>query len=666
MAMDNKLKNYIIIIGIACSLSILVIFLSQHHAYKESKMLIEKQFDNQQMSITKLTALRIEDDIKLLIKELELLSIKPVVKKIDVGKSRELFKEMFNHVKNLYVNDVAVLDSRGIVRLPLMAPQLTGIDFSFRKYFKKASTLKNSVPTYEFIEFKGVDSGEKGIVIAMPLFLSGGEFNGVVLFTVKINELVNGFIPSGEANSDYWVIDDSGNVLYNSLNEADADFMKLCNTNSSFREFIEHSKTSKGFTTRCIPPEGDVSVATSYPLNIAGQPSLFVISTPVKSVSGFLNHISLQYVNTTVIMFLAISGISIFIISLINKWYLALKDEVSVRKRAEEAIMKSEAKWRSFVQNAPDIIFTTNRDGIIQFINYAPEGLTPEEAVGTKFYDYVPEEYHETVRQALSHVFQTDEPTSYEIAARGPHDILSWYTTHVGPIKREDVVDAAIFITRDMTDRKRMERRINESLKEKDVLLKEIHHRVKNNMAIISALLQLQARYSDDEKVTQLFRDSQSRISSMALVHEKLYQTKDFTDINFREYVEEFVRHILSTYGKKEGDISLMLSVDDISLNIDTMIPCGLIINELVTNSIKHAFEGVESPEISIALNVNDNFATLVYRDNGMGIPEHVDIQIIETLGLQIIKMLAVQLRGVVKLDRDNGTSFIIDFKLAA
>lgn len=203
------------------------------------------------------------------------------------------------------------------------------------------------------------------------------------------------------------------------------------------------------------------------------------------------------------------------------------------------------------------------------------------------------------------------------------------------------------------------------SLHEKEILLKEIHHRVKNNMAIISSLLQLQARYSKDETVTQLFRDSQSRISSMALVHEKLYHTQDFSDINLREYVEEFVRYVISTYWKREDEIELLLNIDDVNLSIDKMIPFGLILNELVTNSLKYAFQGIERPEISISFDAHDGRATLVYRDNGIGIPEHIEFPSSETLGLQIVNMLALQLQGDIELKRNGGTSFIIDFELA-
>jgi PAS domain S-box-containing protein len=208
--------------------------------------------------------------------------------------------------------------------------------------------------------------------------------------------------------------------------------------------------------------------------------------------------------------------------------------------------------------------------------------------------------------------------------------------------------------------------KLKTSVTEKEILLREIHHRVKNNMAIISALLQLQARHSNDDNIDLIFRDSQNRISSMALVHEKLYQTQDFSTIDLREYVEDLVRHLLHTYGKKEGDIGLVLSIDDINLNIDTMIPCGLIINELVSNSIKYAFKGVERPEISISLNADDTQATLIFSDNGIGIPEHIDFQSSETLGLKIVNMLATQLKGTAELNRGGGTRFTINFKQVA
>ena len=203
-------------------------------------------------------------------------------------------------------------------------------------------------------------------------------------------------------------------------------------------------------------------------------------------------------------------------------------------------------------------------------------------------------------------------------------------------------------------------RTLERSLHEKGVLLSEIHHRVKNNMAIISSLLRLQARHSDDEGVKSILMDSQNRIRSMALVHEKLYRTKDLADINFRDYVQELLSHLIQTFDK---EIDLDLDLDVSKLDIDTIIPCGLILNELVTNSLKHAFDGVDSPRISVSMKEVDGRFRLVYTDNGTGVPDHVDFPPTGSLGLQIISMLAIQLDGSVELDRATGTKFIINFK---
>jgi two-component sensor histidine kinase/ABC-type uncharacterized transport system substrate-binding protein len=231
-------------------------------------------------------------------------------------------------------------------------------------------------------------------------------------------------------------------------------------------------------------------------------------------------------------------------------------------------------------------------------------------------------------------------------------------------------VAAVVEHGRDVSERMQMletikesEKQLKASLGEKEVLLKEIHHRVKNNMAIVSSLLHLQSEYVKDKKLNRILSESRNRIASMALVHEKLYQTQDFITINFKGYIEELTRYLLHTYGKKESDINLALSIDDAYLNIDTMIPLGLVINELVTNSLKHAFEGVERPEISISFNVyNDHFA-MVYSDNGRGLPEHIDFSNSRTLGLQIVNMLILQLKGTVELDKEKRNKFTLKFE---
>jgi two-component sensor histidine kinase len=208
------------------------------------------------------------------------------------------------------------------------------------------------------------------------------------------------------------------------------------------------------------------------------------------------------------------------------------------------------------------------------------------------------------------------------------------------------------------------EEQINESLKEKEMLLREIHHRVKNNMQIISSLLRLQSRDITDKKYNDMFTDSQNRIASMSLIHEKLYQSKGLARIDFNDYIRDLVNGLFQSYGVN-GRIALSLDVRDISLGIDSAIPCGLIINELVTNSLKHAFPEGRKGEIRILLNpTGENMIELVVSDNGVSIPEDVDIKKTESLGLHLVTILVEnQLHGEINLDRSKGTEFLIKFK---
>ncbi len=208
------------------------------------------------------------------------------------------------------------------------------------------------------------------------------------------------------------------------------------------------------------------------------------------------------------------------------------------------------------------------------------------------------------------------------------------------------------------------EEQIKENLKEKEILLKEIHHRVKNNMQIISSLLRLQSRQITDIKYTDMLRESQNRIVSMSLIHEKLYHSKGLSKIDFNDYIRDLVNGLFQSFGVN-GSISLKLEIRDVSLGIDSAVPCGLIINELVMNSLKHAFPEGRKGEIGISLHpVDENMYELVVRDDGVSIPENVDITKTESLGLHLVSiMVESQLHGEISLYRNKGTEFRIKFK---
>jgi two-component sensor histidine kinase len=233
------------------------------------------------------------------------------------------------------------------------------------------------------------------------------------------------------------------------------------------------------------------------------------------------------------------------------------------------------------------------------------------------------------------------------------------------PLKKPDGSISKLEIFRDITERKKAEEEIRASLKEKEVLLQEVHHRVKNNMQLISSLFSLQSRHIKDKQAFEIFKSSQNRVRSMAIIHERLYQSKDFARVDFAEYVQSLTGHLLSSYRIKPDVIKLYINFKDAFLDLNTAIPCGLIINELLSNSLKHAFPDDKKGEIKIAMHpTNKKEVELIISDNGVGLPKGMDFIGTKTLGLHLVTILAKdQLHGDIKLDRTKGTSFHIKFR---
>ena len=232
-------------------------------------------------------------------------------------------------------------------------------------------------------------------------------------------------------------------------------------------------------------------------------------------------------------------------------------------------------------------------------------------------------------------------------------------------MQHEKTIETIVSQTSIALQRSFTENAIKESLEEKEILLREIHHRVKNNMQIISSLLNLQRLHVEETETLDILRESQGRVRSMAMIHEKLYQSPNFTRIDFKDYIEKLVSSLIYTYKVQGQDIKQVLEVRDVEMNIDTAIPCGLIINELITNSLKYAFPQSESNTngiIKIELNQIEDHFKLVVLDNGVGLPPHIQPEKTETLGLQLVNNLVNQLEGTIEIDRSHGTKFTIIF----
>jgi len=349
------------------------------------------------------------------------------------------------------------------------------------------------------------------------------------------------------------------------------------------------------------------------------------------------------------------------------KAFIAITRDITERRKAEHELSESEKKFRSLVENANDAIYIITSDGF-QYVNSAFErltGFTSEQVCGEAFdfWNIIhPDDVKMIKEREDARRKGKEVPSRYEfrvLAKDGKTKIVEPATVHIGEKGEIKVMG----ILRDVTDRKQAEEKIKASLHEKDVLLREIHHRVKNNMQIISSLLRLQSRLIGDDKLIEMFKESQNRIRSMALIHEKLYQTEDFARINFAEYIRSLTVHLFHTYKVNPNIVRMNTDVKNVFLDINRAIPCGLIINELVSNSLKHAFPDNKKGEVCIKLSSNRQKITkLIVSDSGIGLPKSINFHEPETLGLQLVSDLVKQIGGTIRLERAKGTAFHISF----
>ncbi len=336
----------------------------------------------------------------------------------------------------------------------------------------------------------------------------------------------------------------------------------------------------------------------------------------------------------------------------------------------KELRYETEEKYRSLFENASDAVIMVDLEDNVTSWNISAErmfGWTAGEAIGKKNTQLiVPGDLLQDKDLFIYQARSGKSVSGIETVRIRKDGTRLEVSLTISPIRdaNQNVIGYSSII-RDISERKRTEDQIKQSLKEKEILLREIHHRVKNNMQIISSLLRLQSGYIREEKYLEMFMESQNRIMSMSLIHEKIYQSNDFSRIDFKDYVTDMVDGLFQAYGFDDGRIALGIDAEDALLNINSAIPCGLIINELVTNSLKYAFPDGRGGEIKIALHRTGGAEIeLIVDDNGIGFPADKDFLKTESLGLQLVTLLVnTQLEGEINLDRSKGTEFKIKFK---
>ncbi|WP_048171046.1 PAS domain S-box protein [Methanosarcina siciliae] len=346
--------------------------------------------------------------------------------------------------------------------------------------------------------------------------------------------------------------------------------------------------------------------------------------------------------------------------------------DITERKRVEEKLRESEEKYRNIVETANEGILIIDDEYIITYVNKKMAdmlGYTLEEGIGRSVWDFVDEESKIIIKKNIDKKLQgTNE--SYELRLICKDGSPLWSLINAKSLFDNDgkFMGTVSMIT-DITKRKKAE----EALKRMDkVRIKEIHHRIKNNLQIISSLLDLQAEKFEDENVIEAFREGQNRVISMSLIHEELYKGEGTDTLDFSAYLKKLAENLFQTYNLSSKNINLSMDLEkDTFLDMDTAVPLGIIVNELVSNSLKHAFTEIQDGEIRIQLfrerenrEMHMSLFSLIIYDNGKGLPEDLDLESAGSLGLQLVGILVDQLDGELELKRTQGTEFTIKFKV--
>jgi PAS domain S-box-containing protein len=340
-----------------------------------------------------------------------------------------------------------------------------------------------------------------------------------------------------------------------------------------------------------------------------------------------------------------------------------LQTEIEDRRATEVALRKSEHRFRELADLLPQIIYEVDLAGLFLFTNRAAAEMfrfeQSEHPAHGSIFDYIAEEDCDRTRAIIKGLLEGAPPAGIECTLRRADGSTFHGIIYCSVIREGGHPTGLRGLVVDISDQRRIQRDLQASVAEKELMLKEIHHRVKNNLQIISSLLSLQSSSIHDPTDVTLFGESVDRIRSMALIHDRLYKSPDLAGIEFREYIESLVTSLFHSYGRPA--VSFNTDVQDVRLSIDTAIPFGLIINELVTNALKHAFPQGRTGEIKVSLTPSqDGGVRLSVADNGVGMPVHIDLEKTTSLGLQLVGILTHQLMGTIEIRREGGTTFSI------
>ena len=361
--------------------------------------------------------------------------------------------------------------------------------------------------------------------------------------------------------------------------------------------------------------------------------------------------------------------------------------DITARKNAEVEVIRSKEQYRAFINQSSEGIYRIELDSPV------PVNLPVEKQIDL-FYENA---YLSECNEIMARMYGFEKPG--ELIRKRPDELLIRSDPHNEEYMRKFIMDGYKIVDyesheidknknlvyflnngvgivengklirvwgtqRDITELKRAEEKLKASLYEKDILIKEIHHRVKNNLQIITSLLKLQSTYVKDKFALELFRESYDRVQSMSLVHQKLYQSKDLANINFGEYARTLVSYLSQSLGVNANSIVVRIEAGNMLLSVDTAIPCGLIINELLTNAVKHGFKNGKNGEIKVRVYSDEKLNHIEVSDNGKGLPEGFNFKELSSFGLKLVQTLAGQINAELEVKTDKGAAFYLTFSI--
>jgi PAS domain S-box-containing protein len=360
-------------------------------------------------------------------------------------------------------------------------------------------------------------------------------------------------------------------------------------------------------------------------------------------------------------------------IELLNE---SLSVGIRERKKAEEELARSEHRYRSLIETARDIIWSVDLElrytyvspSVTEVLGYTVEeimSMNPLDGIVPSSRDRVVRLYGRELGLKGERPAEANTPAPEAVEHYHKDGSVRWLeivATYLYDEKRKPT--GIIGISRDITERIRAEEQIQASLREKDVMLREIHHRVKNNLQVMSSLLALQASYSKDDKISQACKDSERRVWSMALVHETLYRSGNLAQIDAKQYLGTLVEELVAANVIDRGRVNLVMKIEPLRMNVDTAVNYGLIANELISNCLQHAFPEGRKGEINVSLRfVMEDEIELTVKDNGVGLRENVETKSTSSFGLDLVHMLVDELDGKIEIVKEGGTEFRITLK---